>query len=216
MKAPYFNIHCHQVLNPEEWSIQNVHDPMDYDSNQLCSVGIHPWHVQEVCGQDRVDAFYRLIQNRNVRAIGECGLDKVCATPWEMQLDVFSMQIEWAKEWQKPLMIHCVRSQQEVLNALKKFEIGFVFHGFNRNLDMAIKVVNQGGHISMNEKFLTTQLGREVVKHIPLNHLFLETDNDSVSVRGAYLCLSQLLDISEQEIAQQLWQNALEIGLIEG
>jgi hypothetical protein len=25
-----------------------------------------------------------------------------------------------------------------------------------------------------------------------------------------------LLDISEQEIAQQLWQNALEIGLIEG
>jgi TatD DNase family protein len=216
MNAPYINMHCHQVLDPEELSILNIHDPMDYDSNQLCSVGIHPWHVQEVIARDRVDAFYRLIQNPNVRAIGECGLDKMCATPWEMQLDVFSMQIQWAIEWQKPLMIHCVRSQQEVLKALKNFELGFVFHGFNRNLDMAVHVVNQGGYLSMNEKFLMTQQGIEVAKQIPLNRLFLETDNDPVSVRGAYLCLSQLLEISEKEIAQQFWQNTLEIGLIEG
>ena len=68
----------------------------------------------------------------------------------------------------------------------------------------------------MNEKFLMTPQGIEVAKQIPLNRLFLETDNDPVSVRGAYLCLSQLLVISEKEIAQQFWQNTLEIGLIEG
>jgi TatD DNase family protein len=215
MKLPIINAHCHQVYDSQEWSILNIHDTLSFNSSQLCSVGIHPWHAQEAFDHDRVDDFYRLIQNTNVRAIGECGLDKVCSTPYELQLKVFSMQILWAIEWKKPLIIHCVRSQQEVIKELKGFTGGYVFHGFNRNLEMAHSIVNQGGYLSLDEVFLRTQQGRIVAKHIPLDRLFLETDNEPISVRGAYICLSELLGIDLEEIALQLHENALEIGLIE-
>ncbi|MEN9334720.1 MAG: hypothetical protein RLY35_1900 [Bacteroidota bacterium] len=214
MKTSYINAHCHQIHDLQDWNMLNILSPLDYDSNQWCSVGIHPWYALEAVNKKWDVALYEWIHHRNVRAIGECGLDKVCSTPWELQVRVFAMQIEWALECRKPLMIHCVRSQQEVLQALKRFNGDFVFHGFNRNLEMAVQVVHQGGYLSLNEIFLKSKQGREVVKQIPLNRLFLETDNEAVSVRRAYLCLSQLLDISEHDIAQQLWQNALEIGLI--
>lgn len=215
MKLPIINAHCHQVYDSQEWSIMNIHDTLRFNSSQLCSAGIHPWYAQEVFDHDRVDDFYRLIQNKNVRAIGECGLDKFCSTPWELQLEAFSMQIQWAIEFKRPLIIHCVRSQQEVLKELNGFTGGYVFHGFNRNLEMAHAIVNQGGYLSLDETFLMTPQGRNVAKHIPLDRLFLETDNEPISVRGAYICLSELLGDDLEEIALQLYDNALEIGLIE-
>lgn len=214
MKPVYINAHCHQMQSSDNWSMLNVSSIQDFNRDQTCSVGIHPWQIHEFNNEESMVRIREMMERENVKAIGECGLDKLCSTPWEKQLEVFRRHIFWAQDLNKPMVIHCVRCQQEILKELEGTLVKFIFHGFNRNLIMALEVVKPGGYVSMNEIFLKTEQGREVAKNVPKNKVFLETDDSPVSVIEAYICLSEIWRCNLQEVKTQLWLNALEIGFI--
>jgi TatD DNase family protein len=214
MKPVYINAHCHQLQQSNEWSLFNISSLQDFSINQTCSVGIHPWQIHEFADEDSMVRMREMMVGKNVKAIGECGLDKLCSSPWDRQLEIFRRQIVWAQELNKPMIIHCVRSQQEILKELKGALVKFIFHGFNRNYKMALEVVRHGGYVSMDKNFLLSQQGREVVNQIPFNRLLLETDNEPVSVRDAYIITGQLLGQEIDTVINQININAIEVGLI--
>src|SRR5690606_33774145 len=127
---PYVDIHTHQLqANENTFQLLNCIIGEEEFSNQICSVGIHPWYVHE----DRDGQFgilKRHTADKNVLAIGECGLDKITDTTWQTQIEVFEKQILLAQELQKPLIIHCVRAYHEVFHNLKVNQVAgpVMFH----------------------------------------------------------------------------------------
>lgn len=208
------NFHSHhRALDKDSKTVFNVHRPEIFLKNECCSVGLHPWYLQ----RDTLEMDYvwmkELSNKPEVLAIGECGLDKLCKVSWDLQLEAFHWQINLAKEVRKPLIIHCVRAQQDILRILKDVEVPFVFHGFNRSLDMANDILNAGGCISVNAQFLKTQSGQDLMKGINQNSVCLETDDDSISIHEAYLCLANIWKKELIEVEEIIEQNIGRIGL---
>jgi TatD DNase family protein len=75
------------------------------------------------------------LKDENCFALGECGLDKITASDFELQKVVFKKQIQLSEKHQKPLIIHCVKAHQELIEIKKELKPKqvWIFHGFNTN-----------------------------------------------------------------------------------
>ena len=159
-----------------------------------------------------LDWLESVIHHPSVLAVGECGLDKRCHVPWDLQMRAFESQWVMAQSVEKPLIIHCVKAQQEILQLLRGYQGTFVFHGFNRTLRMAEAIIDHGGCISVNGHFLTLPQGSEVALKANRQHMFLETDDRQESIQQAYLCLAEIWQESLEVVEAQMEQNAKRWG----
>ncbi len=207
------DFHTHQTKNDSELALFNVHCRDLFSEDKICSVGLHPWYLNSNSLILEKEWMRDVVQRDNVLAIGECGLDKVCKVHWDLQMEAFKWQLELAEECQKPVIIHCVRAQQEILRLLKDFVGSFVFHGFNRSLAMAWDIIEMGGFVSLTAAFMRTENGRSIVQNIEQNSIFLETDNDLSSISEAYICLANIWQKSLVEVEEIIAQNTKRIGL---
>ena len=207
------DFHTHQTINDSELSLFNVHCADLFSEDKICSVGLHPWHLNSDSLRLEKEWMQNVVQRDNVLAIGECGLDKHCKVPWDLQMEAFKWQLELAEKSKKPVIVHCVRAQQEILRLLNDFNVEYVFHGFNRTLAMAVEIIEMGGFVSMTAAFLRTENGRSIARNIEQNSIFLETDNDLSSISEAYICLANIWQKSMDEVEQIIAQNTKRIGL---
>ena len=207
------DFHTHQCIDNNELSLFNVHRSGLFLESRICSVGLHPWFLSSDSLMSEKEWLQDLIKKENVLAIGECGLDKHCKVPWDLQMEAFKWQLELAEKSKKPVIVHCVRAQQEILRLLNDFNVEFVFHGFNRTLAMAVEIIEMGGFVSMTAAFLRTENGRSIARNIEQNSIFLETDNDLSSISEAYICLANIWQKSMDEVEQIIAQNTKRIGL---
>lgn len=148
----------------------------------LFSTGIHPWEVESV-PENALDKLAEIIAFENVKIIGECGLDKNIATPFEKQLYLFRQQIHLSEKAQKPLIIHCVGYFNELFqlkNELKPTQ-RWIIHGFRGKPQLARQALQHGLDISFGEKY-----NPESVKITPLEHIFIETDESKLPVSDIY------------------------------
>jgi TatD DNase family protein len=207
------DFHTHQSKDNNELSLFNVHRPDLFLESRICSVGLHPWFLSSDSLTSEKEWLLDLIKKEKVLAIGECGLDKLCKVPWNLQLDAFTWQLELAEKMKKPVIVHCVRAQQEILRLLIDFNVEFVFHGFKRSLKMAQEIVAVGGGISLDVHFLRTEVGQQVAGSIPHQFIFLETDDQPISVLEAYICLAEIWQKGLDEVEEIILENAKRIGL---
>ena len=138
------------------------------------SIGIHPQSPFE-----KISALESLI-NKKVVAIGECGLDFSQDNYNEkQQILVFRKQIEIAKKYKLPLIIHARKAVDETVAVLNEYKgIKGVFHCYAGGNKRIKKVVNLGENWFFGiDGNLTYEVGFEdVVKNIPKDRLILETD----------------------------------------
>ena len=118
-----------------------------------------------------------------VLAIGEVGLDFYWSREFEeAQLQAFEEQVRWSVELQLPLMIHCRKAQNEMVNILKRYKDdlpGGVFHCFTGNtieaqelLSFERFVLGIGGVLT----FKKSKLPETLKEAVPLERIVLETD----------------------------------------
>ena len=118
-----------------------------------------------------------------VLAIGEVGLDFYWSREFEeAQLQAFEEQVRWSIELQLPLMIHCRKAQNEMVNILKRYKDdlpGGVFHCFTGNtieaqelLSFERFVLGIGGVLT----FKKSKLPETLKEAVPLDRIVLETD----------------------------------------
>lgn len=204
-----FDIHTHKHAEPNEgiFTLPNVIVSKDALFRTPCSAGIHPWYIDSDF-QRQFETLEKYISKPDVIAIGECGLDKMTSTPWEKQLMAFERQIELANQINKPLIIHCVKAYSEIFSSLtaKYNKVPVLIHGYAKNWELAQTLLKHGYYFSLGPHILKGNM-TEVVSHIPLDRLFLETDdkNAKISEIYAYFCRARKLPIEQLE--QQIMLN---------
>jgi TatD DNase family protein len=146
----------------------------------------------------------------NVLAIGECGLDKVCDTPWDIQEAAFRQQVLLANRLSKPLMIHCVRAFNELDLVLKELDniVPVIIHGFNKNPALAAALLAKGYYLSFGAALLRTgSPAASSLIHTPADRMLLETDDSGSGIKDIYLQAAQLLKTGEEDLILQIDHN---------
>lgn len=161
-------------------SINSINLTKKYD-NFFGAIGFHP-HDAKYFKNEYLDEFEKFIKNnKKIIAIGEIGLDYFRnLSPKEIQIEVFTKQIEFAIELSMPIIIHERDSFIDVVNILKKYKgkIKGVFHCFNRDLYALKEIVNLNFYFGIGGviTYPKNTLLRESIKKSSLDKVILETD----------------------------------------
>ena len=142
------------------------------------AVGIHPWHT-EGDAQAQMQALAEVALSEQVVAIGETGLDSLRGAPLEVQMRLFERHIALAEAMGKPLVIHCVRTSQQVLKAWSESRkcVPWAIHGFRGNARVVAPLVKAGFYISFGERF-----NADALRTVPLDRLLAETDESTMPI----------------------------------
>ena len=187
-------------------------------------IGLHPEEVKDDY-QEVIDKMKAMMTEEYI-AIGEVGLDFYWSREYQQQqLEAFEAQVKWAVECQLPLMLHCRKAQNEMVAILRKYAdklCGGVFHCFTGNQKEAAELLAFDGFVLGIGGVLTFKKSHlpEVVPHIPLDRIVLETDapymapvpmrgkrNESAYVADVMRCLAASYGVSDDEVAQQTNRN---------
>lgn len=166
-------------------------------------MGFHPWFATSLSSGEWA-LFDEMLNHPQVLAVGECGLDRLAKTDWKVQLEVFRRQAETAVAVEKPLLIHAVRTFQEILAVKKELAAGngWVIHGFRGKKELAQQLVSQGFFLSFGEHYQ-----EEALRITPLDRLFLETDESRVPVVRLYERAAGSLSLSVNELMERVQCN---------
>lgn len=172
------------------------------------SVGLHPWHIET----ENVELQLRKVQNlaslKNVAAIGEAGLDRAIDTPINIQLQAFEAQVKIAEKVHKPMIIHCVRAYSDIFTLLKKYDsISMCLHGYTGNSQQTEAFLKLKNVYFSFGKQLWTEKTAEIFNIIPIEKIFLETDNASKSIEEIYLQAASLKKIKEDQLLELIYLN---------
>ena len=203
----YYDIHTHQpAVGLEDIAIVNKIIGKGQEERSLpgqwCSVGIHPWYINNV--QEQLSCLESVVLSPSVVAIGEAGLDKLTETSLKIQQDVFLEQAALAERVGKPLVIHCVKAWSELVAARKsvKPHMPWVIHGFRGNAELALQLTAQGFYLSFGEYF-----NPQALQVVWPRCLFAETDDREVDIRSVYRTMASSLQIPLEEFAATLEKN---------
>lgn len=134
--------------------------------------------------------------------IGECGLDRLCATSYDLQLAAFEAQIRLSEELRRPLLLHCVRALDDVLRLKHGTRQPWIWHGFRGKPQQLQQLLDHGFYVSFGFRHNADSLRR-----CPPDRLFLETDDNPSPVAPLYATAAELRDTTAYELREQLWNN---------
>ena len=198
--------------------------------NIFATIGFHPTDTKEnFVGSD----FLELVKNPKVVSIGECGLDFFrlegdFTSESKKQIDNFSKQIDFAAQFNKPLMIHCRNAHKEVLDILtsKKREFGDSLQGnihfFSGDVETAKQYLSLDFSLSFGGVLTFTSDYDDVVKFVPIKKIMSETDapfvapvpyrrqrNSSLYVKEVVKRIAEIRGGDYIQIKENLVQNAI-------
>jgi TatD DNase family protein len=183
----FVDIHTHNRISNKGVCIYNLtlaeaEESVESSTEGYFSVGLHPWDSEKYT-DDLFATIEKLSTNKNILAIGECGLDKNTKTPFEKQLAIFKKQVVLSELIRKPLIIHCVGYYNELLDLMKKMnpEQLWIVHGFRGKPELAKQLLNAGCALSYGEHFNAAS-----VRITPFKKLFIETDESLLPITELY------------------------------
>lgn len=189
----YIDIHTHHkdITNPFAVRNLNLTDAENFiqtDEKGFCSIGIHPWDVH-LASPETIQQLEKLAENKCVVAIGECGLDKNSKATIKEQDYYFERQISISEKVQKPMIIHCVASFNEIMAMKKRHnpKQTWIIHGYRGKPEMAKQLLNAGFVLSYGEKFNVAS-----VEKTPIDKLCIETDESPVSIEQIYKSIAAI------------------------
>lgn len=143
-------------------------------------MGVHPCSVKENF-EDELKIARDYLEKRRFIAVGEIGLDFYWdKTFTEQQYAAFHKQIEWALEFDLPIVIHSRNSTDECISVVKEHQKGNlkgVFHCFSGDVNQAKKIIDLGFYMGIGGVVTFKNAGLDkVMENISLEHIVFETD----------------------------------------
>ncbi len=208
MNYPYINIHTHHHSDEEDViSLLNItDDPLLAHHNKWVSIGIHPWQNNNIS----IETIKKFASNKDVIAIGECGLDKMIDIDLKIQEEIFVQQLKIAALEKKPVIIHCVKAFNDLIRIKRenKITVPMLVHGFNNNEQIAKELITNGFYLSFGKALLIKgSNASKIIKQLPLNQIFLETDDADISIKRIFECAAVILTINEDELKKLIYKN---------
>ena len=213
MERPFVDIHTH-TARADDKLIQIV----NLDLNEPCpeqgyySYGLHPWDADKAdfLMETALQRLEEKLKNPNVLALGEAGLDKMHKASFEQQIELFERQIKLSEALHKPMILHDVRSHNEIIALRKKHKAKqpWILHGFSGTEQDIKQLIGQGIYLSVGESLLHPE--RKIYKSfkcIDLDHLFLETDMAEIGIETIYDKATKLLGIDVAVLKKRIFAN---------
>ena len=194
--------HIHKETNSTHLRIYNIElqNITASENNTISSIGIHPWYIPQN-PEKAIAQIKAIAQKENILAIGECGIDKLCETPIELQIKLFKAQTEVSEVVRKPLIIHCVKSYNEIIELKKEIRPSqtWIIHGFRGKPQTATMLTGAGIILSIGEKY-----NPETIKNIPINKILIESDESTLSIEDIYKNIAQTREIEVAELEKEV------------
>ena len=167
--------------NVDHASIDRMMEVELRHSNCKSMMGLHPCSVK----RDFEKELYQIenwLNKREFAAIGEMGTDLYWdKTFWSQQQEAFKIQVEWAKKFKKPIVIHCRESINETIELLEPLldnSLTGIFHCFSGTLEQARKIISMGFYLGIGGVATFKNGGLDkVLPDIDLKSVVLETDS---------------------------------------
>ena len=171
--------------------------------------GIHPWFLDETNQEQLIERVEKYFGLPGIIAIGEAGFDKLKGASQELQLKIFERQVMIAEKAGKPMVIHCVKAWDELLAVQKKIKpaMPWLVHGFRGNKILANQLISKGMYLSVWFEFALRPESAELLRFLPRDRFFLETDGADVDIRQIYSKVSEDIGIPVEELKSGIFWN---------
>ncbi|MFI3320573.1 MAG: TatD family hydrolase [Rikenellaceae bacterium] len=159
--------------------------------------GVHPWCAEEI-DIEGVD-WERL--THDAEAIGEIGLDYARVFDRQKQQQLFETQLYVAEQKRLPVVIHCVKAFESTLATLRKYNLrAVIFHGFIGSAQQARQLLDRGFYLSFGERTARSPKSIVALKMIPLDRLFVESDESSTPIYNIYEEIAALRGCTAEQL----------------
>ena len=151
-----------------------------YPEHVFLMMGLHPIHVKEDYKEELTHVKTALAQRKFV-AVGEIGIDLYWdKSTLKQQQEAFRTQIQWAKRYKLPIVIHCRDAFDEIFEILeeeKSEDLFGIFHCFTGTLEQAHRAISYNMKLGIGG-VVTFKNGKidQFLSQIDLKHIVLETD----------------------------------------
>ena len=174
------------------------------------SAGIHPWDIDTI---DNIDTALDYIKTADIEAVGECGADYLKnAGNKPAQLEVFRQQVEIASSRRLPVIVHCVRAFEDIMSILGYFPgIIAIFHGYIGSPQQTARLINGGHYISAGLLSIRSPKTVQSLKAAPLERIFLETDDNDITIDNIYSEASQAIGVPLPELKNAMYNNYIKL-----
>lgn len=193
-------------------------------------IGLHPTSVNANYEKELEIVARELKFSKEYVAIGEIGMDLYWdKTYLKEQQIVLDKQVNWALEYDLPIVIHCRDAFDyiyKVLEPYKKTPLRGIFHSFTGTAEEATRVlefsdffIGINGVVTFKKSHLP-----EILAGIPLEKIVLETDspyltpvpnrgkrNESAYVKDTLMKVSEIYGMSPEAVGDVTSENALKV-----
>lgn len=191
------------------------------------SVGLHP-SDSNIYSEAIMNELEELMQHEKVIAVGECGLDYYWdSCPRDIQELSFDAQIELAKKYDLPIIVHSRDAIEATYNQLAKHKpVKGIMHCYSGSAEMAPRFMDLGMHISLAGPvtFKNAKVPKEVAIVTPVEKLLVETDCPYLAPhpfrgkenRAYYVTyvideIAKLKEMKSEDIAKATHDNAMKL-----
>ena len=185
------------------------------------SIAIHPQDLEDDSGPERLERLEKIIDEVRPDMIGETGLDYYSHPHTkEFQKQFFIRQLEMARQRDLPVDIHSRKAAKDTLDILKQYKVKGIIHSYSGSKEMADLYLKQGYYLSFGASVLFEGARRpaEVIGHIPLDRLLIETDapyqspvkdarHEPQDVIRIYEAVARIKQISIEELCKAVEEN---------
>jgi len=201
-----------------------------YPKHCFPMIGLHPCSVNIENAEQEIIHVEQMLEKNKFLAIGEIGIDLY----WEkstldIQKKVFELQINLAKKYSLPIVIHVRDSFKEAIEIVEKLNddnLSGVFHCFTGGLEEAQRVINlQNFYLGIGGVVTFKNGGLDkIINQINLDQIILETDspyltpspfrgkrNESKYILNIAQRLSEIYNIDIKNIAETTTHNAYKL-----
>ena len=150
-----------------------------------------------------------IVRNEQVVAIGETGLDRLkSGVGYEEQSEYFKHHIYLSEKWHKPLVIHAVKAYDDIIRIHKaeRPKQPWIIHGFRGKPETAGQLIREGLYLSFGEYY-----NHESLKFVPLDRLFLETDEGNMPIDKLYRKAARIRNLSTHRLRKSIKENISQI-----
>ncbi len=203
------DIHTHTISKGDNNAVYS-HSAIEKNfpnGAKYISLSIHPWYLTEDNISVQLQSLKDSInKDKIVVAIGECGIDKLCDTPLPLQLYAFEEAAKIARDNSLPLIIHAVKSSNEIINIRKMigYDSTWIIHGFRGKEELASEYLRHNINISFGEKY-----NCESLKRVPIRNFFIETDESKLSIDEISENIARDLGCSCKGLKKEISDNVL-------
>lgn len=201
-----------------------------YENYCFPMIGLHPTSVNENYHSELDVVLRELKSDKKYVAIGEVGMDLYWDKTYEKeQAAVLSKQLEWALDFDLPVVIHCRDAFDSICEVLRKFcgsSLRGIFHSFTGTAAEAMYLMEHFDFLLGINGIVTFKKSTipDVLKVIPLEKIVLETDspylapvpcrgrrNESANVKYVLLKVAEIYGKTPEEVAKITSESALKV-----